>query len=75
MNSNDINMEFSGHFGGKQVQFLDVQVELREDGMLTKGFRKPMATNAFLHYDSYHPSHVKKSLPYGQFLCLRINKY
>lgn len=47
IHNNSINMEFTGNFGGKQIQFLDVQVELRDEGILTKGFRKPTATNEF----------------------------
>lgn len=42
-----------------------------DDKIITKGFRKSTATNALLHYDSYHPPHVKRSLPYSQFLRLR----
>lgn len=71
INLNGINMQFTGNFGGNKIQFLDIQVELTNETIVTKGFRKPTATNSFLHHTSYHPPHVKKSLPYGQFLRLR----
>lgn len=75
INNNEINMAFTGTFGGVCVQFLDVQIEIQHDRIVTKGFRKETATNLLLHHNSYHPVHVKRLLPYGQFLRLRrINR-
>ncbi|XP_069829439.1 uncharacterized protein [Dendropsophus ebraccatus] len=66
-----MNMKFTSVFGGQQLDFLDVRVEIVDGKLVTSGFRKETATNSLLHFGSYHPPHVKKSLPYSQFLRLR----
>lgn len=71
LNVNNINMQFTGNYGGTQVEFLDVRILLKGDKIFTEGYRKPTATNSLLHHTSFHPSHVKSALPYGQFLRLR----
>lgn len=52
INENDINMTFTGTFGGSCIQFLDIQVELHVDTSQTMVFRKATATNSLLHRDS-----------------------
>ena len=48
--------------------------------LATKVFTKPTDRQAYLHKQSAHPNHLKKSIPYGQALRLRrvctdINEY
>ena len=41
--------------------FLDMLVRRRESGSLdTSVCRKPMHMNQYLHFESHHPTHVKK---------------
>lgn len=46
INKNTLNMEFMGNYGEKEVQFLDVQLSVGKDRIVSKGFRKSTATNA-----------------------------
>lgn len=39
----------------------------------TRLYRKPTNKNSLLRFDSYHPTHVRRSLPYSQFLRLQRN--
>lgn len=55
----------------REVQFLNVQLIIGDDRIISKGFRKSTTMNALLHNNSHRPRHVKKSLPYSQFLRLR----
>lgn len=41
--------------------------------IVTSLHRKSTTTNSLLYYDSFHPLHIKKTIPTGQFLCLRRN--
>ncbi|XP_069815792.1 mediator of RNA polymerase II transcription subunit 1-like [Dendropsophus ebraccatus] len=66
-----MNMACMSVYGGDTLDFLDVQVQVKAGRLVTTGFRKPTATNALLHFDSFHPPHVKKAIPYSQFLRLR----
>ncbi|XP_068103539.1 protein mono-ADP-ribosyltransferase PARP14-like [Hyperolius riggenbachi] len=74
LNHNDVNMLFTGEWSAESVCFLDLELAITHEGIITKGYRKPTASNTILHCRSYHPRHVTESLPYGQFLRLRRNK-
>lgn len=50
------------------VDFLDLTLMLKTDQIETKLHRKETATNSLLLYSSFHPYHLKKGLPTGQFL-------
>ncbi|XP_040278058.1 eosinophil peroxidase-like [Bufo bufo] len=72
---NYMNMQFTHKFGGDRLEFLDVEISVREGELVTEGYRKPTATNLLLHYSSYHAPSVKKAVPYGQFVRLKqINR-
>lgn len=47
------------------------RLHYKKEEWITKEYRKPTTTNAILHHSSFHPPHVEKSLPYGQFRRLR----
>ncbi|KAG8583617.1 hypothetical protein GDO81_008486 [Engystomops pustulosus] len=34
-------------------------------------YQKPTSTNSYLCFLSYHPSYVKRAIPYGQYIRLR----
>ena len=55
-----------------KADFLDTTVYMNDDGSLwTDLFCKPTDTHSYLRYESSHPPHCKRSLPYSQFLHLR----
>ncbi|XP_071984348.1 metabotropic glutamate receptor 2-like [Engystomops pustulosus] len=69
--TNQMNMRFTAVYGEKELDFLDVKGREIGNELCTSAFRKSTATNSFLHFDSFHPTHTKTSLPYSQFLRLR----
>lgn len=72
VNQNEYNMKCTARWGGYRVEFLDVIVESNEDSLLTK---VTVAGNLLLNFQSYHPKHIKRSLPFSRFLRQhRINK-
>ncbi|XP_056385533.1 uncharacterized protein LOC130281852 [Hyla sarda] len=73
INHNDVNMQFTANYGKSMVEFLDVTIHESTEGLKVKGYRKPTSTNSLLHFNSFHPNHVCRSLPYGQFLRIRRN--
>ena len=50
------------------VSFLDVWVQKDGGKLSTSVYRKPTDRNNFLHFSSYHPPGLKRSLPYSQLL-------
>ena len=54
-----------------EISFLDTMVQLNDGDISTDLYCKPTDRNNYLPYDSAHPPHCKKGLPYGQFLRLR----
>ena len=55
----------------KSLAFLDIQVSIRGNGLCTSVHYKPTDSHSYLLHSSSHPSHVKNSIPYSQFLRLR----
>ena len=56
----------------KKVNFLDVEVTLKNGVLSTNLFVKPTDTHQFLDPASCHPYHCKKDIPYSQ--TLRLNR-
>ena len=53
------------------LAFLDIKVSIRGNVLCTSVHYKPTDSHSYLLYSSSHPSHVKNSIPYSQFLRLR----
>ena len=51
--------------------FLDIKVSVEGNGLCTSVHYKPTDSHSYLLYSSSHPSHVKNSILYSQFLRLR----
>ena len=65
-------MKFTAEISATKADFLDTTVYRNDDGSLwTDLFCKPTDTHSYLRYESSHPPHCKRSLPYSQFLRLR----
>ena len=65
-------IKFTAEISATKADFLDTTVYRNDDGSLwTDLFCKPTDTRSYLRYESSHPPHCKRSLPYSQFLCLR----
>ena len=46
-------------------------IKTQEGNLYTDLFTKPTDTHSYLWYSSCHPLHIKKSIPYSQFLRVR----
>ena len=53
------------------MAFLDIKVSISGNVLCTSVHYKPTDSHSYLLYSSSHPSHVKNSIPYSQFLRLR----
>jgi hypothetical protein len=72
-NSFHPTIKFSSDFSHSQIPFLDVMVSLKNGLLETDLYSKPTDTFNYLHWSSCHPSHTKKSIPYGlAFRLVRI---
>ena len=53
------------------VIFLHINISVQNNNLATSAHYKPKNSHIYLLYSSFHPSHVKDSIPYSQFLRLR----
>ena len=53
------------------MAFLDIKISIEGNGLCTSVYYKPTDSHSYLLYSSSHPSHVKNSIPFSQFLRLR----
>ena len=53
------------------LAFLDIKVSINGNGLRTSVHYKPTDSHSYLLHSLSHPSHVKNSIPYSQFLRLR----
>ena len=65
------NITFTSEISETQVPFLDTLVIKSGASLRTDLYTKPTDANNLLHYDSAHPPHCKKGIPFGQFLRIR----
>jgi len=48
------------------IPFLDTYVYIHNNKLITRLYKKPTDNKQYVHFDSQHPTHVKKSIPYAQ---------
>ncbi len=65
-------IKFSHEISDTSIPFLDVTVSLQNGKLESDLYSKTTDTHQYLNYNSYHPPHTIKSLPYS--LALRIIK-
>ena len=53
------------------LAFLDIKLSIEGNGLCTSVHYKPTDSHSYSQYSSSHPSNVKNSIPYSQFLKLR----
>ena len=66
------NLKFTYETSQNSVDFLDLNVSLKDGAIFTDLHIKPTDGHQFLHYKSSHPGHIKNSIPYSQ--ALRISR-
>ena len=71
LNSIDPNIKFTHKCSDECIEFLDVLVKKDGNVLFTDLFVKETDSHQFLHFDSCHPYHTKKAIPYSQALRMR----
>ena len=59
-------IKFELNYSYKEITFLDTIVYKDGNSLKTKPYIKPTDKKQYLHYNSCHPSHIFKSIPYSQ---------
>ena len=68
LNNFHSNLKFTFETSSCTVNFLDLNVSLRNGVIHTDIYSKPTDSHQYLHYQSSHPLHIKTSIPYSQTL-------
>ena len=71
VNSFHSALKYTWEISDTSLAFLDIKVSIEGNGLCTSAHYKPTDSHSYLLYSSSHPSHVKNSIPYSQFLRLR----
>lgn len=71
VNSRLPSIKFTLTYDCRTLPFLDVLVKKLDNTIQTEIYRKETDRNSFLHYQSFHPPSLKRSLPYSQLLRVR----
>ncbi|XP_056425917.1 uncharacterized protein LOC130367520 [Hyla sarda] len=71
LNSIDPNISFSLTSSTTRVNFLDTNVTIMGDKLVTSLYTKPTDCNSVLHYSSCHPRSMVRSLPASQMMRAR----
>lgn len=66
-NEFDSNIELKAHVG-TSVHFLDLDVENNQGRLITKVYHKPSHEPYYLPFNSIHPMHMKKNIPFAMYL-------
>ena len=61
-------VKYTWEVSNTSLAFLDVKVSIEGTGLCTSVHCKPTYSHSYFLYSSLHPSHVKNSIPYSQFL-------
>ena len=64
----NIDLTFNVYAMEDFAQFLDISLCFHDGVLKTDIYRKPTDANRYLHYTSYHPRHVFRSVIYSQGL-------
>ncbi len=65
------HLKFTIEHDTQQISFLDILVKPDGTVLVTDLYRKETDKCSFLHGQSFHPTHLKKSLPISQFSRIR----
>lgn len=60
-----INFNLFGSFSSS-FYFLDITIEIVNNKLMIKLYRKPTGGQQYLHFTSNHPHHCKTTIPYSQ---------
>ena len=64
-------IKYTWEISETSLAFLDIKVSISGNGLCTSVHYKSTDSHSYLLHSSSHPSHVKNSIPYSQFLRIR----
>ena len=64
-------LKYTWEISDTSLAFLDIKISIEGNGLCTSVYYKPTDSHSYLLYSSSHPSHVKNSIPFSQFLRIR----
>ncbi|XP_041424932.1 uncharacterized protein LOC121395445 [Xenopus laevis] len=67
INSACSHIKFTVHIDPQEIAFLDTRVYVGDSKLHTDLFTKETDKNTLLHFSSFHPPQIKRSLPKSQF--------
>ena len=68
LNKSHPNLEFTYKKSKDKINFLDVVITIKEGRIITDLYCKPTGGHQYLHYDSCHGDHIKRSITFSQTL-------
>jgi len=71
LNSCHNTIKFTFEMSNDSINFLDTTVYIQNNKLFTKLYKKPTDNKKYLAFNSAHPSHVKKAIPYSQGLRIK----
>ena len=71
LNDSHQSIKFTLESSKTEIPFLDTLVYVEQNKVKTKLYKKPTDNKQYLHFNSEHPQHVKKAIPYAQALRYR----
>ena len=69
--SEPYSLKYTWEISETSLAVLDIKVSISGNSLCTSVHYKPTDSHSYLLHSSSHPSHVKNSIPYSQFLRLR----
>jgi hypothetical protein len=66
-NNFDENIKLTAHIGSS-ISFLDLYIENKDGQLFTSVYQKPSYEPYYLPFNSIHPLHIKKNIPYTMLL-------
>ena len=55
----------------EKINFLDLVIKLTDGKIVTDLYCKSTDSHQYLHYESCHTEHIKRSIIFSQTLCLK----
>ena len=71
LNGLEEGISFTFEWSDKQINYLDVELIVEDGKVKTNLHIKPTNPQLYLRYESNHPPHVLKAIPYGQAIRIK----
>ena len=69
------SIKFEYEISKERISFLDTEINIKNNKLHTKIFRKKTNRQTFLNINSEHPKSLKNSIPYSQALWINQERF